>query len=226
MVRRARPRTKRSSVPAAAEGYWKVPRMWEGGTCYILGGGPSLSSVDLTPLEEPGRRTIGVNAAYSLGSWFDVLYWGDEQFLNRHWKGVSMFNGLRVTTCPKHLGRPGVHVVRMETHPHGIARADSTIRFNNSSGGGAIGLAVLFGVARIVLLGYDMQWNGAFNWHDLYNNKKAGKIDPKRLETYNRFRKPFLHIADDLKQLGIECINATPGSALDVFPIVEPSEVL
>ena len=54
---------------------WTAPRIWDGGECFILGGGPSLAAVDVGQLR--GRRVIAVNQAYKLGDWIDVLFFGD-----------------------------------------------------------------------------------------------------------------------------------------------------
>ena len=54
---------------------WKPPKIWKGGTAYIIGGGPSVNDADLSLIHD--RRVIGVNNAYSLGGWVDVCWFGD-----------------------------------------------------------------------------------------------------------------------------------------------------
>ena len=54
---------------------WTAPRMWDGGECFLLGGGPSLHEVDVNRLR--GRRVIAINQGYKLGDWIDVLFFGD-----------------------------------------------------------------------------------------------------------------------------------------------------
>ena len=49
--------------------------MWDGGECFLLGGGPSLHEVDVNRLR--GRRVIAINQGYKLGDWIDVLFFGD-----------------------------------------------------------------------------------------------------------------------------------------------------
>ncbi len=55
-------------------GYWTIPRIWEGEPCVILGGGRSLSQVNLKLLTK--SRVIAVNDAYKLGQW-DLCYFKD-----------------------------------------------------------------------------------------------------------------------------------------------------
>jgi len=94
--------------------------------------------------------------------------------------------------------------------------------WNISGGACAIGLAYHFGVKRIVLLGFDMRKvDGKANWHDDYVVPKPFRFNP-----YSRFLSVFPGIAKDLKRLNVECVNATPGSALTVFPIVKLEDII
>jgi len=62
--------------------------------------------------------------------------------------------------------------------------------------------------------------DGEKNWHKYYKDQQ------KKHEPYARFKFPFPHIAKGLKNHGVECLNATPGSELAVFPMVDLGEVL
>lgn len=201
------------------DGFWTAPRLWPGGDCFILGGGPSLSGVDLSVLK--GRRVISVNNAYQLGDW-DVLYWGDCRWLLWHRDEVLSWPGLRVTTCLHQKNLPWVRVLRWVRRENGITTDPGELRWNLSSGACAINLAVHFGVKRIVLLGYDMRVvDGKNNWHEGHSRDVGPKVN-----RYSRFLLPFEKIAADLERIDVECLNATPGSALTVFPIVELRDAL
>ena len=197
---------------------WTVPRIWSNADCFILGGGPSLKEIDVSRLT--GSRVIAVNNAYRLGSWIDVLYFGDCRWYNWHKKELLQFAGLKVTTCEQHVDKPGIKVVRRKNAPHGLQTNPAFLGWNLSSGACAINLAVHLGAKRIVLLGYDMRKvEGQCNFHDDYPHSR--NKDP-----YKRFLVPFPTIAADLKKKHIECLNACPGSALTVFPIVDPGKVV
>ena len=58
--------------------FWSAPEMWRDETVFIIGGGPSLAEMDLSPIHS--RPVIGVNNAYALGPWVDVIFFGDA-----HW---------------------------------------------------------------------------------------------------------------------------------------------
>lgn len=196
-----------------------MPRLWPDGECFILGGGPSLEQVDVNRLK--GRRVIAVNNAYKLGDWIDVLFFGDCHWYQWHKIALLNFAGLKVTTCEQHVNKLGIRVVKRRNIPHGISRDPGILSWNLSSGACAINLAVHFGVKRIVLLGFDMRKVGERSrWHNDYPAPVNRRFDP-----YPRFMRPFPAIACDLERYHIECINASPGSALKVFPIVDPAEL-
>lgn len=54
---------------------WRVPPIWSGGTAWIIGGGPSVKDLDLSPIHQ--YRVIGVNNAYQFGHWVDACWFGD-----------------------------------------------------------------------------------------------------------------------------------------------------
>jgi hypothetical protein len=56
--------------------YWEAPStLWSGEVVYIIGGGPSLKTLDLGVLAD--RRVIGCNDAYMLGPWVGICFFGD-----------------------------------------------------------------------------------------------------------------------------------------------------
>jgi hypothetical protein len=78
------------------------------------------------------------------------------------------------------------------------------------------------GAKRVILLGFDMKKgdNDEGNWHD--NHKLQGR-NPN---PYPRFLARFPQVKADAEKLGLEIINATPNSVLDIFPMKTLEEVL
>ena len=206
-------------------GWWHAPRMWPGRTVYVIGGGPSLENLDWTPLitrKTRGEcRVIGVNDAYTLGSWIDAIFFGDEQWYHIHVKrGLLQWPGLIVTCIRDENKReifPGVLV--MYRIPNGIVTDKGKLGWNGSSGAAAINLAVVLGARRIVLLGFDMKLTETddgpkANWH--VNHK-----DPVPNPTvYPHFMKRILWMSQalDHHHPKVEVLNANPDSALECFP--------
>lgn len=89
---------------------WNTPKMWDGETCYILGGGTSivkqfdipesvvqdvykgkLSPRAYLPYFSPlkGKLVIGINKAYEFGDeLIDILFWGDPGFWERYKRDI------------------------------------------------------------------------------------------------------------------------------------------
>ena len=132
------------------------------------------------------------------------------------------FPGLKVTCCDDNKEKPGVKTIKRRNTPWGIQRHPHLLAWNLSSGGAAINLAVHFGVKRIILLGYDMRKiDGRCNWHQDHEDVEHPRKDP-----YERFMRPFPSIAKDLIGIGVECLNATKDSALQVFKKARLEDVL
>lgn len=203
--------------------FWTAVRIWQSSTAYILGGGPSLKSMDLSPLHD--KRVIGVNNAYQLGDWVDVCWFGDSQWYDNHRERLEQFPGMRVHCCNRHADRPGTKRI-MRGKPVGIDPRPSFIAWNGNSGASAINLAYHFGAKRVVLLGFDMKFGdlGENNWHN--DHKLPSRKGRHPWDPYPGFLKNFPDIKRDADRLGFEIFNATPDSALDVFPKVKLEEVL
>lgn len=201
---------------------WTAPPIWQDGECYIIGGGPSVNSTDLSLLK--GRRVIAVNQAYKLGR-FDVLFYGDCPWWQRERDNLTDWPGLIVHACCNWEGIGRVKRIKRTKAIGPMEKNPALLAWNLSSGACAINLAVHFGVKRIVLIGFDMRKvDGETNFHHDHPHHK--RKQGKSYNPYARFLQPFPVIAKSLQQLGIECINATPGSALEVFPIMTLEEAV
>jgi len=191
---------------------WSVPREWVGETAYILGGGPSLASVDVRSL--PGRIIV-INNSWLLRPDADVLYFCDLAWWQAH--GAAVKAGFR----GEYIASIGdVHdeaVKRLRNGgPTGLDLRPDNLRHGSNSGYQAINLAVHFGAARIVLLGYDMKTDGdKTHWHEGHGVEAA--IVQHGLE--KRMIPHFDALVEPLKTEGVEIVNATEGSALKCFPM-------
>jgi hypothetical protein len=192
-----------------------------------------------------------VNNAYKLGQW-DGMFFGDCRWFKFHVEGLANFAGLKITTCPQHENKPGIKVIqRKGGSSTGLSNDPRFVAWGLSSGYAAINIATLLGSRRVVLLGFDMRKrmvchecdlpfddepkcphcnittlpvndnNLRANWHTDHKTGARPNHNP-----YRRFLAPFKAMVKVSDKLGIEIINATPGSKLTTFPIVDPEEVL
>lgn len=101
----------------------------------------------------------------------------------------------------------------------GLASHPAKIRQGGNSGFQAVGLARLFGAARVILLGFDMQMTGRrTHWHGDHQNLGNPTLD--RLEVW---RERFAEMA---RHVDIKILNATRKTALTCFPKVDLIESL
>lgn len=198
---------------------WKTFPMWRGRTVYILGGGLSLNTVDIDRLR--GQRIIAVNNAFKKAPFADVCYFKDFHWFQQEGNGDNLqnFGGLTVTSCNRFRQSSWVYVLKtgdrnvVELRPERICHS-------SNAGCEATNLGIKFGGTKIILLGFDMQEiDGKANFHDEHDRK----VSPHIYE--HQFIPSFKAVKKHIENRNIEVINATPGSALTLFPIVEPEEI-
>lgn len=227
---------------------WQIPKIWNDGECWIMGGGSSIiqqfhipsSVVDkVYTKKEPlsayspymaaihSKHVIGVNMAYQLGNWIDFCFFGDDAWFNLHREQLREFRGVKVSCAPifdkpsyKNKQEKIKYVPQNRSRTHGISDTPNTVSWNANSGAAAINLAYHFGATKIVLVGFDMKHNDAGNshWHNEYQVTKRA-VFPRHL-------KGFPAIALDAERLGITILNASPDSAIDVFPRHSVEDIL
>ncbi len=232
---------------------WHVPDMWRGGECWIIGGGPSLSRQFEIPEEIVNKvynrqigieafspylsaihdkHVIGVNAAFLLGNWVDIMCWGDGAFYWKNKDALLKYRGIKVGFNPNtQPGRPGVYdakfMLRDGNHAWGITRKPGMVSWNKHTGGAAINLAYHLGVKRIYLLGFDMLLDSKTqkqHWHAHYPSAAKPRREPHL--PFRRHLDSFKHILRDATELGLEIINVNPESAINHFPKVELKTIL
>ncbi len=188
-----------------------IPRIWEDEDVFIIGGGPSLAEMNLDPIHD--RCVIGVNQAFELGSWIDILFFVDQRFLDWNREAIREFPNMKLAALGSKRSDSGVKLIERSRKQTGISEKADSICYNSNGGAAAINLAVHLGAKRIFLLGFDMKTtSGKHNWHDKH------QVKPKDDIYSTRFLVAFTDIRKDAEKLGIEIINLTPGSALDDFP--------
>jgi len=171
---------------------WQVPKIWSG-TCFIIGGGPSLASQfnvpdGIVPEEREeflefgtylsqikNEHIIGVNLAAFLGNFVDVAYWGDSDTYSQYKAWFDAFGGLKVSSAGKFADPKYKSIKHLYKEGSiGISQKNDELSWvGKNSGASAINLAVHLGCTKIVLLGFDMQSHttGRKHWHTGYPDK-------------------------------------------------------
>jgi hypothetical protein len=185
--------------------------------CFIIGGGPSINDMDLTPIKK--EFVIGVNEAFRLGTWIDIWFFGDSDIYKNHKDEIQKWPN-RVVSCAGAAKNKNKIEYYFRCKEHKLCFEPNKLAFPNgmaNSGATAINLAIREGFDNIILLGFDMKAvDGKHHYHDYY------KKDP-RPDAYERFMKHFKAIAEETNAT---ILNATPDSALPYFPKIDLKDIL
>jgi len=227
---------------------WDIPKLWDGGDVFILGGGPSVPPQfgipeSLVQKVREGKQppsvysnymsklhdkhVIGINVAYMIGDWIDILFFGDHSFFLNHRSKLSEFPGIIISSNPG-IDKYGwiKHTPKDANKNMGISEIKNKISWNFNSGAAAINLAYHLGAKRIILLGFDMcLTEGNQHWHDLYGRGDRLKKDPRKLP-FDRHLRGFNPIEKDAKRLGVEILNASHLSVIPNFKKIHINDVL
>ncbi len=161
----------------------------------------------------------GTGQCSSCASYFcDAKWWRGQMDANRRTQdGVHSFHDAIYklnwfSGSSDFLDHPQVHALRL-TGQSGHEDAPDGLRHGSNSGYQAIELAVKLGAKRIVLLGYDMKVDGGrSHWHDEPRQRDFADVAARSMLPH------FASLVEPLKALGVEVVNATPGSAIECFP--------
>lgn len=155
-----------------------------------------------------------------LAPWADCLYACDGEWWDKYIVEVrDRFKGELWTQDEAAAKRYGLHRVSGADKP-GLGK-NGLIHFGGNSGHQMINLAYLFGAARIILLGFDMQRTDGKSHHHGDHPGNLNKSLP-----FHTWMKKFPLIASDLKAEGVEVINCTRKTALNCFEKRSLEEVL
>jgi hypothetical protein len=215
-----------------------IERSWVGETVFCIASGPSLTKEQVEATK--GKRLIVVNDNYLIAPWADLLYFADLKWWKWHTEGLQKswsWAKFQATEVKKALAEFKGQKVSIENGKgntveakdvfiignHGydkLSEKPDGVNTGSNSGYQAINIAVLAGAKKIVLLGYDMRYDK--------NRTHAHNGHPQRLpeSSYKGFAQRFKSMIPQLEKLGVEVLNATPGSAIDAFKKVDLASFL
>lgn len=195
---------------------------WDDKPVLIVGGGASLAGFDLERL-----RGLGHVLAVK-GSMFDIP-WATAGFgldLPRYLEWAHKLGDLPYPVYwafpddnPPHPKVANAHIpdnVVPLRRVRGDKLADTPEYVYNggTSGFGALNLAVLKRARQICLFGFDFKQTTG-EWH--YNRKHYGANRVQNPIRWREWSKRFALVAEELRYMGIDVLNASPDSALPGF---------
>ncbi len=230
---------------------WTVPKIWEGGDVWIIGGGPSVVKEFHIPNEllekvisghaqiseySPyfsvlhNKHVIGINIAFLIGDWIDMVFFGDSNFFLKWESKLRVWNGLKVSCHSITEGVNWVKYLMKDTkRPHGITSNPNKISWNGNSGAAAISVAVNAGAKRIFLLGFDMKLGEGNKQHfhgEYLSKRRIVPQNPRKNLPFYRHLPGFAFIKNDADAMGVKIYNVNPNSAIVELPKISLYEAL
>ncbi len=219
--------TKRARVndPIKAE---TIVRHYEGDTAVLFATGPSLTDevVDMVlnarVRSQAPLRLFGCNDSYRILPALDVHYACDSNWWHKHCEGIQGYPRAHGSWTQEpqmsQSAYPDLHRIAGRSGK-GLSTAQDLIFFGNNSGYQLINVALLFGIKRMILCGYNM--SVVDKQRHFFGDHPQGL---NRSGSYTGFIGNYRTIKPD--DYGIEIINATPRSALDMFSKMSLAEAL
>ena len=190
-------------------------------TAIVIASGPSLTQEQADAAKASGHFTIVVNGAYKMLPTADALYAGDFFFWKMYYADIKrIFKGKLWCQDSSTTARwPDIKRMR-GTNREGLGK--DVIHLNGNSGVQAINLAYLGGFEKIILLGFDMKLGpkGERHFHPDHPHPMVQN------QVFSEWLHKLERVAKDLRIAKVEVLNATPGSAMKCFPMVDWKEVL
>lgn len=140
----------------------------------------------------------------------DYLWW------QVHHKATAAFKGERWTQDANAADRFGLNHIPGR---HDVGLGTDCIHFGNNSGYQAINLAYLAGAKTVLLLGFDMSWDGErSHWFGDHQGRLKNNTDYAKCIRAFELMEP--------EKYGLQVINCTRRTALKCFPTARLEDAL
>lgn len=200
---------------------WEIPRLWDGCTVVVLGGGPSLKNIVVNnPLLN--QRVIVIHYAILAMPTASIWFSGDSRCYWELQKEIDSIQCLKISMnirnskWPSLEGQKDIRIVGCKKGK-GISSLEdrSILYYNGSAGGAAIDLAAKLGASRIIMYGFDARTIPKdYNPPPYCSPHTKNKI----VQGWKLERGIWQKILSGCKEKGIEIINCTPDTELPIIP--------
>lgn len=203
--------------------HYRAERDWEGLTAVIVAGGESFTAAQARLVGIARARdlvrVIAVNDAV-YPCWFaDVAYACDARWWAYH-QGLPGFKGLKVSLDQTNF--PDVHVIA-NSGTRGFDPDPGALRSGGNSGYQALHLAAHRDICRAILLGFDFKGE---HWFGRHPDGVANSGPPFAPPNFKTRREAFIELKTELDRRGVSVVNASPGSVMGVFSMVDLEQEL
>lgn len=198
-----------------------VEPWFEGRPVVIIAGGPSVTLRDIHLIARKRLdlgskwRVIAVNDAVYPAWWADWLHACDANWWHWHIQRVAHFAGIKTTLDPS-VPREWAWLLD-NTGNEGFDPSPRNCRTGGNSAYQAMHCAIHAGASKIVLVGVDMDKGS----HWFGEHPKEANVDRA-----TAMLPAFPTLVPTLKARGIEVLNASLRSRLEIFPKVELEQAM
>jgi len=203
---------------------------YTGKSCFIIGGGPSLTDFDFSLLKD--KITIGINRSFEFID-TTFLYINDKQYYNNiiDYK-FSRDTYLKFKSFPGHIVMPtpwdgnrlmyNVKIIKRSLSSVVHTDINDGIFNGSNSGFGSIMFAIALGIKTIYLLGFDMSRNkNKTHYHSGYYDNYE-HYDEK----LNIYKKMFILFHKEIEINGVQVYNLNRDSNLKCFKFKEIGDII
>jgi len=186
--------------------------------CVCIASGPSLSTADISYIHSRDVYTIVVSDCFRLLPEADILYSCDAKWWASN-PDTKNFMGIKFSLQKT----PDKSVICMENGGrYGVSLEWPYLRTGDNSGYQAVNLAILLGAKKIILTGYDMDYDAQGKSHWFGNHKTL--INPP-INRLKQFAANFNTLADDLMD-DIKIINCSIHTKITAFKQANIKDVI
>ena len=174
-------------------------------SAFILGGGSSISNLDLGALDS--QHVVAVNRSFETYPCSE-LFFGDMSFFEEFGDKIMALDIPKVTVKQKLKDLPGVGVLRRSSDSKTLQKTSGQI-IRSNSGIMALNYLLQRGCKLVVLMGVDLrEVAGRKHHHGGYTHTSPPKSCETMLKEWQGLRKQVW------REFDADIIHATPGSAL------------
>ncbi len=211
-----------ASLPGMAQ---SIPTRYPGKTAVLIGTGPSLTVKQINVARHAHDKgdvvVMGVNDSHRYCEFLDVLYVADRVWIDHHRSATRDIRPEKWTHHDPTMDGDYEDWNRITTNEGEGFSTDRTFLIRGGHSGYQLAnLAYLMGCTTLILIGYDSHSGGEHHFG-------PHPIPAMQIKTnYARFTENWTAVAEQLPELGLNIVNATPGSAIYQFPRGDLGELL
>lgn len=192
---------------------------WRGQTVVVLASGPSMTAADAEYVRGKAR-VMTVNSTWRLAPWADAHYTNDHDLLAAQLSEMAQHARGEIWCGHPTWRHVGVRSIPYDKRVRGVSRVPGVLAWGGNSGYAAMNLALQFGAAQIVMLGFDQSAAAGAHWHGEHPDEY------RKAFNWPMWSERFAEAARDYVRLGVDVVNCSRHTSLACFRMADLESVL